>query len=73
MSSAQRPPALEKPGRGPGLGFDKTHPVGVVRRTIVDLIRPIEFQDVLRLRRWCSDTSTGGVKSVCASTAARAG
>ena len=40
------------------LGFDKTHPVGVVRRTIVDLIRPIEFQDMLRLRRWCSGTST---------------
>ena len=40
------------------LGFDKTHPVGVVRRTMVDLIRPIEFQDMLRLRRWCSGTST---------------
>ena len=40
------------------LGFDKTHPVGVVRRTMIDLIRPIEFQDTLRLRRWCSGTST---------------
>ena len=40
------------------LGFDKTHPVGVVRRTMVDLIRPIEFEDMLRLRRWCSGTST---------------
>jgi acyl-ACP thioesterase len=40
------------------LGFDKTHPVEVVRRTMVDLIRPIEFQDTLRLRRWCSGTST---------------
>lgn len=40
------------------LGFDKTHPVGVVRRTMIDLVRPIEFQDVLRLRRWCSGTST---------------
>ena len=40
------------------LGFDQTHPVGVVRRTMVDLIRPIEFQDMLRLRRWCSGTST---------------
>ena len=39
-------------------GFDKTHPVGVVRRTMIDLIRPIEFQDMLRLRRWCSGTST---------------
>ena len=40
------------------LGFDKTHPVAVVRRTMVDLIRPIEFQDMLRLWRWCSGTST---------------
>ena len=40
------------------LGFDKTHPVGVVRRTVIDVIRPIEFQDTLRLRRWCSGTST---------------
>ncbi|MCW2654347.1 MAG: acyl-ACP thioesterase [Mycobacterium sp.] len=39
------------------LGFDKTHPVGVVRRTMIDLLRPIEFQDMLRLRRWCSGTS----------------
>ena len=40
------------------LGFDKTHPVGVVRRAMIDLIRPIEFQDMLRLRRWCSGTSS---------------
>ncbi|MFN8032977.1 MAG: thioesterase [Mycobacterium sp.] len=25
--------------------------------TMVDLIRPIEFEDMLRLRRWCSGTS----------------
>jgi len=25
---------------------------------MVHLIRPIEFQDMLRLRRWCSGTST---------------
>jgi acyl-ACP thioesterase len=25
---------------------------------VIDLIRPIEFQDTLRLRRWCSGTST---------------
>jgi acyl-ACP thioesterase len=28
-----------------------------VRRTMIDLIKPIEFQDMLRLRRWCSGTS----------------
>lgn len=39
------------------LGFEETHPLWIVRRTVVDLIRPIEFQDVLRLRRWCSGTS----------------
>ena len=25
--------------------------------TMIDLIRPIEFQDMLRMRRWCSGTS----------------
>jgi hypothetical protein len=40
------------------LGFDDSHPLWVVRRTMIDLIRPIEFQDMLRLRRWCSGTST---------------
>ena len=39
------------------LGFQETHPLWIVRRTMVDLIRPIEFQDQLRLRRWCSGTS----------------
>jgi acyl-ACP thioesterase len=39
------------------LGFDESHPLWVVRRTMIDLIRPIRFQDVLRLRRWCSGTS----------------
>ena len=39
------------------LGFQDTHPLWIVRRTMVDLIRPIEFQDMLRLRRWCSGTS----------------
>jgi acyl-ACP thioesterase len=40
------------------LGFDESHPLWVVRRTMIDLIRPIEFQDMLRLRRWCLATST---------------
>ena len=39
------------------LGFEETHPLWIVRRTMVDLIRPIEFQDMLRCRRWCSGTS----------------
>jgi acyl-ACP thioesterase len=39
------------------LGFEESHPLWIVRRTMVDLIRPIEFQDSLRLRRWCSGTS----------------
>jgi acyl-ACP thioesterase len=39
------------------LGFQDTHPLWIVRRTMVDLIGPIEFQDMLRLRRWCSGTS----------------
>jgi acyl-ACP thioesterase len=40
------------------LGFDESHPLWIVRRTMVDVIRPIEFQDMLRLRRWCSGTSS---------------
>ncbi len=39
------------------LGFQEIHPLWIVRRTMVDLIRPIEFQDMLRMRRWCSGTS----------------
>lgn len=39
------------------MGFEETHPLWIVRRTMVDFIRPIEFQDMLRLRRWCSGTS----------------
>jgi acyl-ACP thioesterase len=39
------------------MGFEETHPLWIVRRTMVDLLRPIEFQDMLRLRRWCSGTS----------------
>ncbi|WP_328350838.1 acyl-[acyl-carrier-protein] thioesterase [Mycobacterium sp. NBC_00419] len=39
------------------MGHEETHPLWIVRRTMVDLIRPIEFQDMLRMRRWCSGTS----------------
>ncbi|QZA08258.1 acyl-[acyl-carrier-protein] thioesterase [Mycolicibacter heraklionensis] len=38
-------------------GYQETHPLWIVRRTMMDLIRPIEFQDMLRMRRWCSGTS----------------
>ena len=39
------------------MGHNGTHPLWIVRRTMVDMIRPIEFQDMLRLRRWCSGAS----------------
>jgi acyl-ACP thioesterase len=39
------------------MGFEETHPLWIVRRTMVDLIRPVEFGDTLRMRRWCSGTS----------------
>lgn len=39
------------------MGFEDTHPLWIVRRTMADLIRPIEFGDMLRMRRWCSGTS----------------
>src|ERR1700741_2948126 len=39
------------------MGFEETHPLWIVRRTMVDLIQPIEFQEMLRLRRWCSGAS----------------
>lgn len=39
------------------MGFEETHPLWIVRRTMVDMIEPIEFKDMLRLRRWCSGTS----------------
>src|SRR5271163_3338378 len=39
------------------MGFEETHPLWIVRRTMIDLIRPVEFNDMLRMRRWCSGTS----------------
>ena len=38
-------------------GFDDVHPLWIVRRSMVDMIGPIEFKDTLRLRRWCSGAS----------------
>jgi acyl-ACP thioesterase len=39
------------------MGFEETHPLWIVRRTMVDLLRPVEYNDMLRMRRWCSGTS----------------
>jgi acyl-ACP thioesterase len=39
-------------------GFEDVHPLWIVRRTMIDLIEPIAFHDMMRLRRWCSGTST---------------
>lgn len=39
------------------LGYEETHPLWIVRRTMIDMFGPIEFKDTLRLRRWCSGTS----------------
>ena len=39
------------------MGFEETHPLWIVRRTMIDMIEPIEFKDMLRMRRWCSGTS----------------
>jgi acyl-ACP thioesterase len=39
------------------MGYEEIHPLWIVRRTMMDLIKPIEFKDMLRLRRWCSGTS----------------
>lgn len=38
-------------------GYQETHPLWIVRRTMMDVIAPVEFQDMLRVRRWCSGTS----------------
>ena len=39
------------------MGHNDTHPLWIVRRTMVDMIGAIEFQDMLRLRRWWSGAS----------------
>ncbi len=40
------------------VGHNDTHPLWIVRRTMIDMIAPIDFQDTLRLRRWCSGASS---------------
>lgn len=50
------------------LGFEDVHPLWVARRTRMDVINPIEFRYMLRMRRWCSPPRPGGASSRCAST-----
>jgi len=38
--------------------FHRTDPVWVVRRTVIDVVRPILWPDRVELRRWCSAMST---------------
>ncbi|WP_443678200.1 acyl-[acyl-carrier-protein] thioesterase [Nocardia pulmonis] len=39
-------------------GAMDTHPHWIVRRTVIDVIRPIEWPAQLRVRRWCSALSS---------------
>ena len=54
------------------MGFEETHPLWIVRRTMVDLIRPIEFQDMLRCGAGVRAPRTDGVRCGSASTVAKA-
>ncbi|MBJ8347964.1 acyl-[acyl-carrier-protein] thioesterase [Antrihabitans sp. YC2-6] len=38
--------------------FTETDPIWIVRRTVIDVIRPIIWPDEVHLRRWCSALST---------------
>ena len=38
--------------------FEQTDPYWLVRRTVVDVIRPVVWPDEVSLRRWCSGMST---------------
>ncbi|WP_430333828.1 acyl-[acyl-carrier-protein] thioesterase [Rhodococcus sp. ACT016] len=39
-------------------GFDDTDPLWIVRRTVIDVLRPAVWPDRIRLRRWCAAHST---------------
>ncbi len=39
-------------------GARSTHPVWIVRRTVIDVLRPTSWPDSLTLRRWCSGLSS---------------
>jgi acyl-ACP thioesterase len=38
--------------------FERTDPNWIVRRTVIDVVRPIVWPDRVELRRWCSAMST---------------
>lgn len=39
-------------------GFYDTHPIWMVRRTVIDIVRPVVWPDRVVLRRWCSALSS---------------
>ncbi len=39
-------------------GFAQVHPLWVLRRTVVDVLRPARFHEDVRLRSWCSALDT---------------
>ena len=39
-------------------GAAAAHPVWVVRRTVIDVIRPVSWPARVRMRRWCSGLSS---------------
>ncbi|TSE02212.1 hypothetical protein FOS14_00620 [Skermania sp. ID1734] len=39
-------------------GMMDSHPHWIVRRSVIDVLRPIEWPDRIRLRRWCSGVSS---------------
>lgn len=38
--------------------FAETDPMWIIRRTVIDVIRPVTWPDQVRLHRWCSGLST---------------
>ena len=54
------------------MGFEETHPLWIVRRTMVDLIRPIEFRTCCGCGAGVRAPRTAGVRCGFASTDARA-
>ncbi|WP_438823415.1 acyl-ACP thioesterase domain-containing protein, partial [Nocardia farcinica] len=38
--------------------LERTDPNWIVRRTVIDVVRPIMWPDQVRLERWCSAMST---------------
>ncbi|EUA86143.1 acyl-ACP thioesterase family protein [Mycobacterium ulcerans str. Harvey] len=55
------------------MGFEETHPLWIVRRTMVDLIRPSNSRTCCGVGVGVREPPTGGVRCVFASMAAKAG